>query len=118
MDRRQKVYNKYNGHCAYCGREITIKEMQVDHIIPKIFFSDNGKDVREDIYNLNPTCRRCNHYKRAGSLEYFRSLLITLHERIMQNYICKVALDYGIINITKFDGTFYFEKEEKKNEQD
>ena len=32
---RQKVYDKYNGHCAYCGKPITIKDNQVDHILPK-----------------------------------------------------------------------------------
>ena len=26
---RQKVYDKYNGHCAYCGKAITIKDMTV-----------------------------------------------------------------------------------------
>ena len=28
---RQQVYEKYGGHCAYCGRQIEYKEMQVDH---------------------------------------------------------------------------------------
>ena len=32
---REIVYNKYNGHCAYCGCEIEMKDMQVDHIVPK-----------------------------------------------------------------------------------
>ena len=31
---RLKVYDKYRGHCAYCGKEIVMKDMQVDHIIP------------------------------------------------------------------------------------
>jgi 5-methylcytosine-specific restriction endonuclease McrA len=31
---REEVYNKCSGHCAYCGKEITIKQMQVDHIKP------------------------------------------------------------------------------------
>ena len=29
---RQQVYDKYNGHCAYCGCELGIKDMQVDHL--------------------------------------------------------------------------------------
>ena len=33
---RQLVYEKYNGHCAYCGCSIDIKEMQVDHFISKL----------------------------------------------------------------------------------
>ena len=29
---REQIYEKYYGHCAYCGCEIEYKEMQVDHI--------------------------------------------------------------------------------------
>ena len=101
---RQAVYNKYGGRCAYCGNEIDIKDMQVDHVIPKRI---GGTD---DINNLNPACRRCNHYKRASSIERFRTLLLTLHERIKGNYICKVAEDYGVITVKEWDGKFYFEK--------
>jgi len=32
---RIKVYEKYNGHCAYCGKKIEYKDMQVDHIDPQ-----------------------------------------------------------------------------------
>ena len=32
--KREEVYQKYNGHCAYCGREIAYKDMQVDHFLP------------------------------------------------------------------------------------
>jgi 5-methylcytosine-specific restriction endonuclease McrA len=35
---RQQIHQKYNGHCAYCGCEITPKEMQVDHIVSKEAF--------------------------------------------------------------------------------
>lgn len=31
---REAVYAKYDGHCAYCGRAIDIKDMQVDHFLP------------------------------------------------------------------------------------
>lgn len=31
---RQKVYEKYDGHCAYCGCKLEYKDMQVDHINP------------------------------------------------------------------------------------
>ena len=34
-EERKIVYDKYNGHCAYCGKKIDYKEMQVDHLIPK-----------------------------------------------------------------------------------
>lgn len=105
---RQEVYDKFNGHCSYCGKEISLKEMQVDHMIPKRigYIAD---DV-DSIENLTPSCRRCNHYKRARTVEGFRQLMITLHDRIAADYITKVAIDYGIATIKPFDGVFYFEK--------
>lgn len=104
---RVEVYNKYNGHCSYCGNEIEYKNMQVDHIVPIGF---NGID---NIENYNPSCRLCNHYKRANSLNLYRLLLKTLHERLRDIYIFKVAEKYGIVTINKWDGKFYFEKQEE-----
>lgn len=105
---RQAVYEKYSGHCAYCGEKIEYKDMQVDHIDPQRFYADKRKADRKE--NLNPSCRRCNHYKRAWDLEKFRTLIKTLHERIRDIYICKVAENYGIITVREWDGKFYFEK--------
>lgn len=104
---RQAVHAKYNGHCAYCGKGISLKEMQVDHIHPKCGGGTN------DRHNLNPSCRRCNHYKRDYPLNQFRDLMLTLYERIQNQYIDKVAIDYGIITLKPWDGKFYFEKLER-----
>jgi 5-methylcytosine-specific restriction endonuclease McrA len=101
---REKVHVKYGGYCAYCGKMITLKGMQVDHINPKW----NGGTDAED--NLNPSCRSCNHYKREKNLEQYREYMKTLHERVSAIYISKVALDYGVIRIKPFDGLFHFEK--------
>ena len=102
---RQKVYEKYNGHCAYCGKAIAIKDMQVDHILSK---RNGGTD---DIDNLNPSCRLCNHYKRAAGIETFRYVLLgELIKRLMKIYIFRVALDYGMITINVWDKKFYYEK--------
>jgi len=108
---RLQVYNKYGGRCAYCGREIEFKDMQVDHIFPQHMCIGIHASKLTDIDNLNPSCRRCNHYKRAESLEVFRRMLRTLHERIRKDYICKVAEDYGIITVNEWDGQFYYERE-------
>jgi 5-methylcytosine-specific restriction endonuclease McrA len=111
---RIAIYNKCGGRCAYCGKKIELKDMQIDHIIPQI----NGwnlNEYTESIKNKNPSCRRCNHYKRAHSLEMFRHMLLTLPNRIRDIYICKVAEDYRIAKIEPFDGVFYFEKGEGWN---
>jgi 5-methylcytosine-specific restriction endonuclease McrA len=122
---RQEVYNKCGGHCAYCGEEITIKEMQVDHIIPVSFFSDHirsnkrvpkflshlkGTDVNH-IDNLFPSCRVCNKWKSAFDLEFFRSELSEQVRRLndySSNY--RIAKRYGIINEVNIPIVFYFEK--------
>jgi len=101
---RQAVYQKYGGRCAYCGKRIGYKDMQVDHIYPARFGGLNHID------NYNPACRRCNHYKRATTLERFRELLLTLHKRVKERYLCKVAEDYGIIEYHEWNGRFYFEQ--------
>lgn len=107
---RITVYDKFAGRCAYCGKSIDYKDMQVDHIIPKRTRRIN----LDNIDNYNPSCRRCNHYKRANNLEVFREMLKTLHSRVRDIYICKVAEDYGIVEIKPWDGKFYFESEEVK----
>ena len=112
---RIKVYNKYNGRCSYCGRKIEYEDMQVDHLIPQRMFNVYRVEGINKFSNLMPSCRRCNHYKRAETLETFRHNLITLHERIMKNYICKVGVDFGIVEIKVFDGIFYCERFEKRN---
>ena len=111
---RIEIYKKLDGHCAYCGKAIDYKDMQVDHFYPKrghayamVF---HGVTDIDDPTNLMPSCRRCNHYKRSYKPEDFRKLMKTLHERIEQNYINQVAIDYGIIELHPFDGLFYFEK--------
>ena len=104
MNLRTLVHAKYDGHCAYCGKIIRVSEMQVDHIVPK------NQGGTNDIGNLNPACRRCNHYKRGGNPEYLRWLLRGLLDRLDKIYIYKVAKDYGMISETPFDRKFYFEK--------
>ena len=101
---RQKIYEKYNGHCAYCGEEIEYSKMQADHIHPKYL---GGKD---DIENYNPACRECNFYKSTFSIEGFRQRLLSIPERLNKVFIFRLALKYGIIKMGNFDGKFYFEK--------
>jgi hypothetical protein len=113
-DQRMEIYKKYDGRCAYCGKGLDYGEMEVDHLVPVRNFSDPNDANFDD--NLMPACRRCNGYKRATKLGYFRMLLTTIHQRVMNDYLVKVARDYGVIEFHPFDGVFYFEKV-KKGEQ-
>ena len=121
---REKVFRKYRGHCAYCGKILSdIKEMQVDHLIP-IMHAEEGKadwDAVQSEENLMPACRRCNHYKRAHTLETFRTMIEEIPKKLRRdNYIFKVGEDFG--NVVSYDTpiVFYFElvkyeTEEKEN---
>lgn len=71
---RKAVHNKYNRHCAYCGTEIPIFNMQIDHLIPFEFaeaYAARGIDLNA-IENLMPSCRTAiitraaSHWKNSG----------------------------------------------------
>ena len=121
---REAIYNKYNGHCAYCGKAIEYKDMQVDHVIPQRRATLRGKgyipiEMIEDPSNLKPACRRCNHYKRANSLETFRRYIEEIPMKLTRdNYIYKVGLQYNLIEEHPRKIKFYFEQveEESSNE--
>ena len=106
---RQRVYEKYNGRCAYCGRKIEYKDMQVDHFIAKRGWNEQGTD---DISNLTPACRMCNHYKRANTLETFRIYIQEIPRKLRNNYIYKVGVAYGNVIENEKPIEFYFEKVE------
>jgi hypothetical protein len=112
---RLAVYNKYRdsaglAHCSYCGKILpSISIMQIDHIIPKA----RGWKVADvnDISNILPSCASCNRYKSNHSLEGFRrKYLGMLHERLARQFTVKIAIDYGIVKLNKWDKLFYYEK--------
>lgn len=104
---RQKVYEKYDGRCAYCGKEIEYKNMQVDHLVP---LEGNQKGTN-DFDNLMPSCRSCNHYKRANSLEGWRKMIESIPDKLERDsYIYRVALNYGLVQANPHKVNFYFEE--------
>lgn len=116
---RLEVYDKYDGHCAYCGKKLEYKDMQVDHLIPyqRERFKKYTEEEIECFENYMPACRRCNHYKRAHSLEVFRQMIEEIPRKLLRdNYIYKVGLDYAIIRAEERKIVFYFEKCQKQNE--
>ena len=115
---RQEVYDKCSGHCAYCGIEITFKQMQVDHIKP-LYRNDKVETLEvwgvergtDEMDNLNPSCSRCNKWKSTFSLEMFRTIVensIDRMERDTPNF--RLARDYGLIEVKQNPVVFYFER--------
>lgn len=128
---RLQVKNKCGGKCGYCGCELD-DTFQVDHMVSRQYWymidMDNRKSV-DNIDNLMPTCRICNHYKRAHCLEDFyshvgfRTYMLNFHKRLAKlpkktkvtrtekriEYLNIIAEKYGISVDKPFSGVFYFE---------
>ena len=118
---REEVFRKYGGHCGYCGKVLTTKDFQVDHLVP-VQREKWGKATEQEVENFKnfmPSCRRCNHYKRAHSLETFRRYIEEIPEKLREdNYIYKVGLDYGLVEEHPKKIVFYFEQWEYENNTD
>ena len=114
---RTEVYNKYDGHCAYCGKKLEYKDMQLDHLIPRQRerFKKYSEEEIECFENYFPSCRRCNHYKRAHSLETFRKMIEEIPKKLYRdNYIYKIGLDYKLLVPDEHKIKFYFEQVEEQ----
>ena len=112
---RKLIYDKYNGHCAYCGISLEPKDMQIDHIEPILRDVPDGyygkKKGTDDINNLNPCCRACNIRKGTLTIEEFRKELESCHERMMKyNANYRQLIRFGQIKlINKGRIIFFFE---------
>lgn len=103
---RLKVYGKCEGHCAYCGCDITLAQMQVDHKQP---ISRGGTDV---MGNYLPACRSCNNYKNTMTVEQFRMMAGRWHDALLRDSAAyRMAVRFGRIVPQMGKVEFYFEKE-------
>lgn len=101
---RQDVYDKLDGHCAYCGELLRIEDMQIDHVVP---LRSGGTN---DMVNLLPACRSCNHYKRGNSLEAWRRMLEATPATLSRDsYTYCQAVRFGLVKPTPKPVVFYFE---------
>ena len=118
--KRQLVYEKFNGKCAYCGKILLVDNSMfwkphpdafvIDHVTPKTKGGNNHID------NLLPSCNYCNSVKYNKSItqfkEYFFSKLTKqpLFNQEQKEYLLNYGLDlFSFFN----DCNFYFEKIQK-----
>jgi len=110
---RKAIYDKCGGHCAYCGKEITIKDMQADHVIPMEFYEAYkaiGQDI-DSIENMLPACRSCNNYKSSLMLEKFRAAIERWPAVLNRDSVTyRNAVRFGIVIPHPHPVQFYFEK--------
>ena len=111
---RLLVYQKYNGHCAYCGCEIKYEEMEVDHFISHM--SNMGEDT---IDNYMPACHDCNHVKVDYTINQFKHAIQHCGEihRARKKPIMaisdRIAIKYGLTE-EDHEITFLYERNLEK----
>jgi hypothetical protein len=123
MTKRQRIFNKFNGLCAYSGTPLE-DDWQIDHLHPVVRHPLTGKmqrPERDTEANLVPCQRAINNYKHAVPLEDFRTWLLgKLHERLpkypksgaglaQRQRMEKIAAYFGITPDKPFNGIFHFE---------
>ena len=106
---RQAVYKKYNGRCSYCGMEITIKQMQVDHYWPQFLAHHQPDKDNNREENLMPSCQKCNIHKHGMKPEAWRSELERQVTMLRKSAQFDRALRFGQLEITEKPIVFYFE---------
>lgn len=106
---RQAIYSKTQGRCAYCGNPITIKQMQVDHIIA--VEHANTSQALNEIENLFPACRQCNYIKSTMCIEKFRLYVEGVTDTLERDSVTyRNAIRWGRVTVSKEPFKFYFER--------
>ena len=125
MNKRERIYNKFGGRCAYSGTPLE-DDWEIDHVHPVIRSLDGSmlfKDADKET-NMVPAQKAINRYKGSLGLQEFRDWFIgELHLRLRKlpknprkphtkakkKRMLKIAGYFGITEDKPFNGKFYFE---------
>jgi site-specific DNA-methyltransferase (adenine-specific) len=77
---KQRLYKEQQGKCNACGREFEIRDLEIDHIIPK---TKGGGDYYE---NYQLLCGSCNRIKGDRPMEYLR-MKIDTREKMLNTQV-------------------------------
>ncbi len=116
---RLRIYNMFGGRCAYCGKEITYQEMQVDHVKPVFRGWDeqlkqhlpDGYLGSDEMANYHPSCRPCNFRKGTDDIEVFRAAIEHGLECCHRDFTYRMMVRYGLVIEQPKKVQFYFEKQ-------
>lgn len=95
---RKKIFDRYNGRCAYCGCELDLHDFHIDHFIP---LSKGGKNGD----NRFPSCPTCNMCKGELDSEEFKQKILN----IFKDCTGKIALIQKFYDVKLKSDKFYFE---------
>lgn len=119
---RQEVFDKFGGHCAYCGDPLE-KGWHVDHREPigrrtmwsttkrrYVYTSICDHPERDTIENFMPACRSCNINKHDMSVEEFRYFVQNFIKSLNRDNVpYKIAKRFGLVLETEIPVIFFFE---------
>ena len=73
---KRNIYQKLNGHCAYCGALILFHHMSTDHYYPRSKLRTHFLHGRLNGFQniLLPCCRPCNEMKNDLFPEDFKTI--------------------------------------------
>lgn len=114
---RIRVWNKYDNKCAYCGKDIELNKMQIDHKNP-IFRGSTDAELEhmnitrglDNESNYMPSCSRCNKWKSTYTLENFRKEINMQIIRLKKISNYNMATDFNLVYESNKPVIFYFEK--------
>lgn len=130
QEEKQAILEKTDGKCAYCGCDLNLKSMTIDHVDPIVrplelrnhqIVTKNVKGTpdQEHIDNKLPACRSCNSYKSSSSIESFRQRIAHWPDVFIGNNPCfRAMLRFGIIEIIKKPVVFEFEHQENQSDNE
>lgn len=111
---RKIIFDKFNGHCAYCGCELNFDKFQVDHFKAQIWDKDKGEQTDNSYENLMPACAECNRYKGAWNIEQMREWLEKSKKQLVKTQNLRILNRIGGFAISDEPIKFYYEKHKNK----
>jgi len=109
-ENRKLIFDKYNGHCAYCGAVLEFKNLQIDHKEP-LRRTSRGVERDYSFENCMPSCGQCNSSKSSFELEQWRKELdLKVHRLNDYHSIYRICKSFGLVFETGIEVKFYFER--------
>lgn len=86
---RMRIHSRDNERCVYCGIELSLDEMTIDHVVPvTTLLNSNAPNIGQpkkgkkrhrgelrDYNNMVCCCKSCNNLKNHSTLDGFRQTM-------------------------------------------